>query len=377
MIKGLRLNGFLLLLYPILFLRVAEAQTLEFNNATVYQTEILFHTSKNPGDDFHFLGWLLNSSELRLSQNHRFQVDLSLTHGQEPSADIVGDLQTFSNLEAGFSYGFYEAYYQFEHDDFWIKIGQQDINTDFLVSESGALFTHSSFGIDPVATINMPAPTYPATALAITSHLQLNENLGLLLGVFDGQFANPKNDFIGINWSIDKNDGLIYIIEPELSLFKGKMKQKIGYYHHSGLFTDLSGSGLRRGLSAFYLVTDLNILKREEKEINLFLQFDRSTKAVSDLKHYFGFGLKFNNLIQSRELNELGIGIGHAALNTRFSSVSTEYDIQNETFLELNYKHQLKKWLSIQPYFQWINIDRIARPNVDPIILAFRAHIEL
>lgn len=371
---------FLLTLFLSLFFLstpVAHSQTsFKFSNKTAYLTEALTHTSPNPGTDLHVLGWFLNNSILEIGENHSFNLGLMVTHGSQPSADIVGDLQTFSNLESDFLYGFNEVYYQYQIDNFWLKIGQQDINSDFLFTENGLLFTHSSFGIDPVATVNMPAPTFPVTALSITAGIDINANLHLNLGVFDGQFAEPKNDFLGINWSQSKAEGYIYIVEPEFKLFDGKLSQKVGFYHHSGQFVNRETLALQTGLSAFYLISDLQFFQRGEKSGNFFFQFDKSTKVISDLKYYYGFGFKFDNLIKSDKLNELGIGLGHARLNNEFASVAADYSIKQETFIEINYKQEVKDWLSIQPYFQWIDINTAASNPKNPIILALRAYIE-
>lgn len=201
--------------------------------------EVFTHTSNNPGDKTHLLGWFLNSSSLEIGKYHSLHMGLMLTHGGEPSVNIIGDLQTFSNLEAGFLYGFYETYYQYERDKWWLKIGQQDINSDFLVSENGTLFTYSSFGIDAVATVNMPTPTYPVTGVSLTSQFQFSDQSNIRIGVFDGQFAVPKNNFLSIDWNLNSNDGMLYILEFEQHLLNDLLVQKVGYYYHSGNFFQL------------------------------------------------------------------------------------------------------------------------------------------
>lgn len=349
--------------------------TFKYSNETAYLVEGLTHTSPNPGADFHLLGWFLNNSTLEIGAHHSFNLGLMITHGGEPSANIVGDLQTFSNLEAGSLYGFYEMYYQYQTEGFWLKVGQQDINTDFLVSENGLLFTHSSFGIDPVATIGMPAPTYPPTAASVTASIDLNKQTKLKLGIFDGQFASLNGSFLTVNWSLNKDEGLLYIIEPEFKLFNNRLTQKIGFYHHSGLFMDRETLSLSRGQSAFYLVSDLQLSAKGEKTANLFFQFNTSTKSVSDLKYYYGLGLRLVNYLGSAP-NEIGLALGHARLNDEFISVRNEYDLSSETVIEFNYKKEVSGWLSLQPYFQWIGMNQINNTQRNPIILALRAYIE-
>lgn len=361
----------LLILLPL----ESIAQNLKYSNNTAYLSEILTHTSENEGQKTHFLGWFLNNSVLALGEKHSVNLGLMLTHGGEPSADIVGDLQTFSNLEAGSLYGFYEIYYQYQTENFWLKIGQQDLNTDFLVSENGLLFTHSSFGIDPVATIGMPAPTYPPTAASLTVGIDLNEQIKLKLGVFDGQFAALNGSFLTVNWNLNKDEGLLYIIEPEFKLFNNRLTQKVGFYRHSGQFIDRETLNSSKGQSAFYLVSDYQLIEKGEKTANLFLQFNTSTKSVSDLNYYYGIGLRLTNYVHGKP-NEIGLALGHAKLNDDFTSVRNEFNLTSETVIELNYKQELSSWISLQPYFQWIGMNEISNAQKNPIIFALRAYIE-
>ncbi|OEK01460.1 hypothetical protein BFP97_07970 [Roseivirga sp. 4D4] len=352
-----------------------NAQSLEYTNETIYLSEVLAHTSENEGKDLHLIGWLLNTSNLSISEKHSLNLGLMLTHGGEPSANIVGDLQTFSNIEAGFLYGFYEMYYQYYTDDFWLKFGQQDLNTDFFVSENALLFTHSSFGIDPVATINMPAPTYPVVGAALTTGIRLNDKLDLKLGVFDGQFAVPRDNFLTVNWDLPNDQGLLYLVEPEFRLFRDRLIQKVGFFHHSGQFTNRETQNTTRGLSAFYLVSDLLISKKDEKTVNLFFQFNSSTKVVSDLNYYYGLGLRLSNYI-GKKTNEIGLALGHARLNNEFLSVRSKYNLKSETIIEINYKQEISDWLSLQPYFHWIGMNQIIDNQKNPIIIALRAYIK-
>lgn len=351
---------------------IRAQESIQFENNTDYLSEILTHTYPNEVADLHFIGWLLNSSTLTFDTRHSFHLGLMLTHGGEPSANIVGDLQTFSNLEAGFLYGFDEVFYQYKQDDFWLKIGQQDINSDFMISNTGLFYTHSSFGIDPLSTINMPAPTYPVTALSITSSFKLSSDIALQLGVFDGQFVLPRNNFLTIDWSMNRDEGLIYIIEPQLNLLQGKWSQKIGFHHHSGLFSNKADGIITRGLSTFYLVGDIQIAQWKSRSLDMFYQFSTATKAVSDLDYYYGLGLKMTNPFGNSKGDELGIALGHASINTQFQSVRDAYAMSGETVFELTYKTRINKWLELQPYFQYIGFHDQDSSTRDPMVFALR-----
>ena len=92
----------IILLTPLILLPIESvAQGLKFTNETAYLSEVLTHTSENEGQEAHFIGWLLNTTALTLGEKHSLNLGVMVTHGGYPSANIVGDLQTFSNLEAG------------------------------------------------------------------------------------------------------------------------------------------------------------------------------------------------------------------------------------------------------------------------------------
>ena len=90
----------IILLTPLILLPIESvAQGLKFTNETAYLSEVLTHTSENEGQEAHFIGWLLNTTALTLGEKHSLNLGVMVTHGGYPSANIVGDLQTFSNLE--------------------------------------------------------------------------------------------------------------------------------------------------------------------------------------------------------------------------------------------------------------------------------------
>lgn len=367
---------YVLLVLLLIKLPPLQAQdSVKFNNKTAYLSELITHTSPNNGAKLHLLSWLTNTSNLAFQNGHSLSMTLMLTHGGEPSANIVGDLQTFSNIEAGFLYGFYEVFYQYEHKDFWLKIGQQDINSDLLLTQTGLFYTHSSFGADPVTTINIPAPTYPVAALAITTHFKVNNLLSMQLGVFDGQFAQPKNDFLSLDWSLSKDEGLLYVVEPAFSFLKGKWVQKIGFYHHSGLFQRKDNGNMSRGLSAFYLLADIQLKEWTNRRLDLFYQYSRSSKFVSDVNSYFGIGLKMTNPLGSQPEDEFGIALGYASLNTQFLSVIDAYNVHAEAAIEVSYKTKINDWLSLQPYVHYLGMDDLGQTERNPLIFALRAHV--
>ncbi|PWL24616.1 MAG: hypothetical protein DCO95_18370 [Roseivirga sp. XM-24bin3] len=363
-----------------LTLAKSKSQDIQISNETIYLSEVLTFTAPSKSGEFHFIGWLVNNTRLSINEHHSLNLGLMLTHGGEPSVNSVGDLQVFSNLEAGFLYGFNEVYYQYEKGDLWFKVGQVDINTDFAVTENGLLFTHSSFGIDPATTLNLPAPTYPVTAGSITAQIPISTNFKLRFGVFDGQFAMSKNDFLRIDWSLNKDEGMLYIVEPEFNLFRNKITQKIGFYHHSGLFLDRTYNGVVqneaptiRGLNTFYTISDLELKRwNENRKLSLFIQTAWSQRNVSIVSNYLGIGFRATNLFNTKKDNQLGLAVGHANVNSDDYNAGEWNNLANETVLELTYQHFIKDWLNVQPYFQLIHMAQRMNEDTTPTVYGIR-----
>ena len=347
----------------------------EFENEFNYTAEALSFSTPLAETHTEFLGWLHNMSTLKYG-NHSLNLSVMITHDNMPSATRMGDIQTFSNLEAGNLYGFNEAYYQFKSEKLTIKLGNQDINSDFFLSNNGLLFAHSSMGIDPVATVNLPIPTYPFTALSFSTSWKLNNLLTLKAGVFDGKFSEHRDRFLPISWTIKKEEGLIYVFEPELILFQNRVNAKFGVYHHSKNFVKKDNSGVE-SLWGFYAISDIVISEGNQKSTHAYYQFNATTKSISNLDYYIGAGMRFVNALPIACKNELGVGLAYVHVNTGYQSVLNEYAVSSETVLEINWKAKINDNISLQPYFQYIYINDIGTELKEPIVIALRAYLTL
>tara|TARA_B100001245_G_scaffold236695_1_gene230109 strand:+ start:3474 stop:4598 length:1125 start_codon:yes stop_codon:yes gene_type:complete len=361
---------YFLLLSAILAVFSLRAQdtTWQVGTELQYWADLTAYTTPESKTGAAYMGWLLNNSTLHYRQKHSLNLSLMLTHGGTPSLSEVGDLQTFSNIEAGFLYGFYETYYKYKDERITLKVGQQDLNTDFLVSTNALLFAHSSPGIDPVSTLNMPAPTYPYTALAFTTRLKIGPKLDLRAGVFDGRFTPARRNFIPIAWKINRDEGLLYILEPEWNLLKNRVMLKPSVYYHSGNFISPKDSSSTKGLWGFSLVTDVAL----HEKIGVYTQYSISKPELSDLQYYAGAGLRWKDPFRHTKHHELGFCIAHARIFTQWPLTAHKYPITSETAFECTARMEVLSWLSLQPYFQMILRDDIGAEKPEPFIAALR-----
>src|SRR6202044_2470630 len=127
---------------------------------------------------FHWYGGLFNISALQI-------------HGQNLSADNLGTLQTASGIEADRATRLWEMWYDqkfLEEDRLDIKVGQQSLDQEFMVSQNALLFVNTMFGWPMVPSADLPGggPAYPLSAPGIRFRARPIDPITFLVGVFNG-----------------------------------------------------------------------------------------------------------------------------------------------------------------------------------------------
>src|SRR6202041_1970109 len=112
-------------------------------------------------------------------------------HGTNLSANNLLTLQTASGIEADRSTRLWELWYQqkfLEESRLDIKIGQQSLDQEFMVSPNAGLFVNTIFGWPMVPSADMPGggPAYPLSALGVRFRARPIDPLTFLVGVFNG-----------------------------------------------------------------------------------------------------------------------------------------------------------------------------------------------
>ena len=122
-------------------------------------------------------------------------------HGRNLSAEKLLALQTVSGIEASRATRLWELWYQ---QAFWdgradIKLGQQSLDQEFIVSSNSGLFINTMMGwpMVPSADLYAGGPAYPLSSLGARVRLQPTGALTALAGIFDdnppgGPFNNDS-----------------------------------------------------------------------------------------------------------------------------------------------------------------------------------------
>ena len=101
-----------------------------------------------------------------------FNVSALQIHGRNLSADNLLTLQTASGIEADRATRLWELWYQqkfLDEDRLDIKIGQQSLDQEFMVSQNALLFVNTMFGWPMLPSADLPGggPAYPLSALGV------------------------------------------------------------------------------------------------------------------------------------------------------------------------------------------------------------------
>jgi len=268
-------------------------------------------------------------------------VNLGNTHGGEPSANLIGDFQGVSNIEAGNLTFMYELWYRQRIKNLTFTVGLQDLNADFAMTHNGSLFTNSSFGIQSSIADNNPVPIFPLTALGANIKWDITPNSVLQMAVFDGTPDDFETNPYNINWSLSKDQGYLAVAEFQLkkSLLKGRSGiLKIGaYFHEHNDSIDLEQEN-----GGIYIIGDQELTDK----LSVFSQIGFSPKSKNNHNHFFSLGMNYKSPFRKRPHDVLGIAVAYAGIDRNV--------VGSETALELTYRYQVCESLYVRPDIQYI-----------------------
>ncbi len=287
-----------------------------------------------------------------LWEGGQFLVHGANTHGGEPSANLVGDFQVVSNIEAGNHTFLYELWYKQTFANFETTIGLQDLNAEFAGSDVAGLFLNSSFGIHSVISDNIAAPIFPLTTPGITFCWKVSEKTCIKTALYKGCPINFDSNPNNLRWNLNHLQGLLWVTEGQFSWISANQAKnnvlKTGVFFHqhcpeSDVINSETGNKLAYDYG-FYLVGDHQCNAEENHGLSIFYQVGVSPS--NDNFAYLGAGCAYRGLISGKGTDELGLAVAHGML--------TDERGKDETTFELTYKVQITNQIYIQPNLQCV-----------------------
>jgi len=332
-----------------------------------------------------------------------FNVSALQIHGRNLSADNLGTLQTASGIEADRATRLWELWYQQKfgsEDRFNVRLGQQSLDQEFMVSQNALLFVNTMFGWPMIPSADLPGggPAYPLSAPGIRFRARPTESVTTLVGVFSGsplstnapgdpQQQNPSGTTFPWNgtlaiaelqYTYPSLGTMLYANQPEPL---GRT-YKLGFWYNTKQFADqeIDNTGLsladpastgvpemHRGNWAIYAVADQIIWvdpEEPDRTLNVFIRPMGTPLADRNLINFsLNAGITFREPILHRDDDTFGIGMGYAHVSGRAAALDRDTAAltgsftpvrSGETFVEVTYQYEATPWWQIQPDVQYV-----------------------
>jgi porin len=272
------------------------------------------------------------------------------THGRNPS-DLVGDIQTLSNIAAPNDAKLYEFWYKhsFAEGRLELLVGLQDYNANFYTLETASLFSLSSFGIG--AEVAQASPSiFPTTATGIQLRYSA-ANSYLQLAVYDGIPGDPSQE-TGTHIKWEDGDGLFSALEWGLER-SGAYKLALGAWRQSATLASPVIAAGDDYNSGYYLIGE----KYVAEDIAVFVQLGYADEMQNLLGRYLGGGGRINNLWRSADA--LGLAVAKASNSAAYLRENPSL-LDAETVWELSYFTALDDGFSLQSSLYYVK-----QPSMD------------
>ncbi|MGN6086678.1 carbohydrate porin [Trinickia sp.] len=328
----------------------------------------------------------------------QFFVDALQIHGHGITASHLSTLQSVSGVEAEPTTRLWELWYQQSFGDaFDVKIGQQSLDQEFIVSQYGSAFLNATFGWPVLAAADMPAggPAYPLSSLGVRARYKVSDAVTVLGGVFDGNPAPGIGDAQKLNGSgtrFNLHDGALFIGELQYAIGQAPAPgaapssnalpgtYKLGFWYDNARFADpregTDGLSLanpasngqprmRHGNFSVYAVADQMVWRPSPDAARSIGVFARVMGAPGDrnaVDFSANAGVVMKAPFAGRDNDSVGLALGYADTGSHASAFDRDtgaattpgYPVRTaETVVEATYQYQVAPWWLVQADFQY------------------------
>ncbi len=284
------------------------------------------------------------------------------------SADIVGDAQGVSNIDAASAARVLELWYE---QNFWddrvsVKTGLYDLNSEFDVIETGGLFINSSHGIGvDFSQAGEAGPSiFPVTSLAMRGRVTLTKTLSFQMAVLDGVPGDPNHPR-RTTIRLGNGDGVLITAEADYVDGAGT-KLAIGAWRFTARFDDVSATDAagdprkRSGNRGLYMLGERMIYhepRHPEQGLVVYARLGFADSDVNQFSNYIGAGAVYTGLLPGRDEDRLGLALAVARNGEPFKDALRAAGARvfdQEIIIELTYRAEVTPWLALQPDIQYV-----------------------
>ena len=330
-----------------------------------------------------------------------FNVSALQIHGRNLATDNTDSLQTPSVIEAKRATRLWEIWFQQTvlggMAD--LKIGQQSLDEEFIVSVYAGLFIDSVMGWPVVPSYDQYAggPAYPLSSLGVRLRIRPTGALTVLGGVFDdnppGGPFNADSQVRGAAQSgtaFSLGTGALFFCEMQVAINQPASGDaashsgggvpgtyKLGAWFDTGSFPDQNRERPLRDNFSLYAIADQTVWQSRTQPARSAGIFARIMGAPDDrnlVSYGLNAGVVLKDPLPGRDNDSAGIGFGLAKVSRNAILLDGPQEAlssahvpvrSSESFLEATYQLQVAPWWQLQPDVQYVFLPGggIADPN--------------
>tara|TARA_R110002095_G_scaffold193151_1_gene171163 strand:- start:7277 stop:8581 length:1305 start_codon:yes stop_codon:yes gene_type:complete len=280
------------------------------------------------------------------------------------ATQIISSIDSLNNItqisELWWEFGLFE-------NRITMRLGKQDLSSEFVTMDSASDFINSAFGLSPSAGL----PSFPSPSPAAILLTDLSPSLSFKVGVWDAYHSEEDDVF-------SRNDSALFIGELEYR-YSTRGSQLPGIitlgmaYESPGV---VPTGTIPRAFGYYFqfeqlLFREANSTENAPQGLSVFAQhfpIDSTGNSpfpviVKDILA----GFTYKGLIRGRDEDITGAGIGWVELNDGGTG--------EEFMVELFYKAKINSTLTIQPDLQYINSPSGIFP--DALVAGIRFQLDL
>lgn len=299
-------------------------------------------------------------------------IQYHVQHGNKSINNYAGSFAGVDNVETGTSTGqFYQVWLQknFAGDSLSVLAGLYAIDSEFYVTDTSGLFLQPPYGMsaEMAQTGQNGPPIFPMGALGVRVKYSLS-GFYVQGALTDGVPGNPNNPQ-STQIRLGKGDGTLSVVElgyaPQTE-GESFNKAAFGAWSYSARANDLVdvdtlGSPLRRLDQGIYLLVERTLHTEQTghgRGLSGFIRFGAVNKDVYQADWSGSLGLRYQGLFDGHNDDTAGIAVTTSHAGSKYRQLNAS-DL-SETVIEITYRAQMQRWLSVQPVVQ-----RIFNPSMN------------
>lgn len=276
--------------------------------------------------------------------------------------DLAGSHGGIDNMEVpAHAVRLYQAWIQpnFMNDRLSILAGLHDLNSEFYVTDTSALFLNPALGIgtEMASTGDNGPSVFPVTSVGVRLAVRPTAGTYLMGAVYDGVPGDPDNPR-GTHIHFNDKDGALLVME-------GGLKDDdtghfgVGAWRYTAKHPDQM-TGEAAHSQGVYVLADRSLYHADDKDISAFARLGYAAGNVEQFRSNVSAGFVASGFIPSRPDGQIGVALSSNINADKFEAANGPME-SVETQFEITYADRVTPWLSVQP-----DLHYTVNPGTDP-----------